>query len=153
MSNNRVPPSAAPVRLEDSLAFRVYRCSRLLRAYFRNQAASVGVDMSQEQWFVLNRLAHEDGLAQGQLGDTTLDDRPNMARLIASMEARGLLRRAADPQDARRYRVHITTEGRHVHDLFNAQVPQARASAMAGVSTADAAVAARVLARIESNLE
>jgi MarR family transcriptional regulator, transcriptional regulator for hemolysin len=155
MSNKKPMRASAssPVRIDDALAYRIYRCARLLRGYFRSMAASLGVELSQEQWFVLNRLSHQDGLAQGQLGDALLDDRPNMARLIASMESRGLLRRASDPADARKYSVFITAEGRRVHDLFNALVPGARTSVLQGIAAADAAAVTRGLARIESNLE
>jgi MarR family transcriptional regulator, transcriptional regulator for hemolysin len=150
---SRPSSTSLPVRIDDALAYRVYRCGRLLRGYFRGMAASLGLELSQEQWFVLNRLSHEDGLAQGQLGDAVLDDRPNMARLIASMQARGLVRRQGDATDARKVRVHITAEGRRVHDAFNALVPAARASVMEGIAADDAATVARVLARLESNLE
>ncbi len=141
------------VRIDDALAYRIYRSARLLRGHFRELALKAGVELSQEQWFVLNRLSHEDGLAQGQLGDAVLDDRPNMARLIAAMEQRGWVTRTDDPTDARKHLVYLTPEGRRVHDIFDAGVPQARTRVLAGISEEDAALVARVLSRIEFNLE
>jgi DNA-binding MarR family transcriptional regulator len=150
VSNNLAP---RPLRIEDSIAYRIYRCARLQRKQFHQLATSLGIELSQEQWFVLNRLMHEDGLSQGSLGDAVLDDRPNMARLVAGLEARGLLRREADALDGRKHSVSITAAGRRLHDRFAALVPGARAATLKGVDKEDLAITMRVLARLESNTE
>jgi MarR family transcriptional regulator, transcriptional regulator for hemolysin len=128
MSNKR---DAAPIRLEDGFAYRIYRCSRRLRMHFRAVAEQAGVDLSQEQWFILSRLVHEDGLAQGALGDAVLDDRPNLARHLASLEARKLVRREADALDGRKYCVQLTR----------------------GLTKDELATAIRVLSRLEDNIQ
>jgi MarR family transcriptional regulator, transcriptional regulator for hemolysin len=150
MSNKR---DAAPIRLEDGFAYRIYRCSRRLRMHFRAVAEQAGVDLSQEQWFILSRLVHEDGLAQGALGDAVLDDRPNLARHLASLEARKLVRREADALDGRKYCVRLTAEGRRLHDRFAATVPQARVQLTRGLTKDDLATAIRVLSRLEDNIQ
>lgn len=57
------------IQIEGALAYRIYWCARRLRTHFHLLASSRGFDLSQEPWFILNRLAREDGIAQGQLGD------------------------------------------------------------------------------------
>ncbi len=141
------------IRLEDGFAYRVYRCARRLRMHFRSMAEQAGVELSQEQWFILNRLMHEDGLAQGALGDAVLDDRPNLARHLASLEERKLVRREADAQDGRKYCVRITAEGRRLHDRFAATVPRARSQLTRGLTKDELATAMRVLARLEDNIQ
>jgi DNA-binding MarR family transcriptional regulator len=150
VSNKKSPPQ---VRIDEALAYRIYRCARLLRSHFHGLTNSQGLELSQEQWFILNRLVHQDGLAQVQLGDAVLDDRPNVTRLVASLLGRGLVRRETDPADARRQCVFITEEGRLLHDRFAALVPGARAATMEGVSKEDLAATLRVLACLESNME
>jgi MarR family transcriptional regulator, transcriptional regulator for hemolysin len=149
MSNKH---GGSAIRLEDGFAYRIYRCSRRLRMHFRALAEQAGVELSQEQWFILNRLAHEDGLAQGALGDAVLDDRPNLARHLASLEDRKLVRREADAQDGRKYSVRLTAEGRRLHDRFAAVVPQARAQLTRGLTKEELATALRVLSRLEDNI-
>jgi MarR family transcriptional regulator, transcriptional regulator for hemolysin len=145
--------AGAPIRLEDGLAYRVYRCARRLRMHFRKLAEQAGIDLSQEQWFILHRLAHEDGLAQGALGDAVLDDRPNLARHLASLEERKLVRREADALDGRKYCVRLTAEGRRLHDRFAATVPQARSQLTHGLTKDELATAMRVLSRLEDNVQ
>jgi MarR family transcriptional regulator, transcriptional regulator for hemolysin len=141
------------VRIEEALAYRIYRCARLLRQHFHQLAVAQGIELSQEQWFILNRLVHEDGLAQGQLGDAVLDDRPNVARLVASLEARNLVRRDADASDGRKWVVRLTAEGRSLHDRFANLVPTARTATLKGVNKESLAAAMQVLAQLESNIE
>ena len=120
--------------------------------HFRSVAEQAGVELSQEQWFILNRLVHEDGLSQGALGDAVLDDRPNLARHLASLEARNLVRRDVHAEDGRKYSVHLTAEGRRLHDCFASRVPQARAQLTQGLSKEELATTLRVLSRLEGNI-
>jgi MarR family transcriptional regulator, transcriptional regulator for hemolysin len=149
--SNKTPELS--IRLDDGFAYRVYRCARRLRMHFRTVAEQAGVELSQEQWFILNRLVHEDGLAQGALGDAVLDDRPNLARHLASLEGRKLVRREADALDGRKYCVRITAEGRRLHDRFAATVPQARSQLTRGLTKGELATAMRVLSRLEDNIQ
>ena len=88
---------------------RVYQASRneMFRA-FRER----GEDVTPEQWAVLIRLWEADGPTQGELSEATFRDAPTMSRIVAGMEARGLLERRVDPADARVRRVHLTRHGR-----------------------------------------
>jgi DNA-binding MarR family transcriptional regulator len=139
------------IQLEDSIAYRIHRTARVLRKQFHDLAAAAGVELTQEQWFVLNKLMHNDGVSQGELVDDLFGDRPNISRMIVTLEARGDVVRRADPCDARKLRVHLTASGRRAHDAFSALVPVARKRITSGISAADLEVARRVLAQIEAN--
>ena len=108
--------------LHDSLAYRVYRLHRLLRRHFLAIGEQAGFRLTQEQSFVLDKLSRRDGLTQTELADDDLQDRANLTRMVRELEERGLLARRADPDDARKKRVHLTTEGAALMDAFHAQV-------------------------------
>jgi MarR family transcriptional regulator, organic hydroperoxide resistance regulator len=90
---------------------RVYQASRneMFRAFRAH-----GEEITPEQWAVLIRLWEADGPTQGELSEATFRDAPTMSRIVAGMEARGLLERRADPADGRVRRVHLTREGRQL---------------------------------------
>jgi DNA-binding MarR family transcriptional regulator len=142
----------APLDFEQALAYRIYRSARLLRVHFHQLAAAQGLTLSQEQWFILNRLRRDSGLTQVELSDAATQDRPNVTRLVAALEASGLVMREADADDGRKQRVHLTTLGCEIHDRFAALVPQARRAILKGVSPDDLATTLRVLSQLESNL-
>jgi MarR family transcriptional regulator, transcriptional regulator for hemolysin len=140
------------IRIEDALAYRIYRCARRLRSHFHLLTTSHGLSLSQEQWFVLNKLSHQDGLSQTQLGDAVLDDRPNVTRLVTSLETAGLVKRETSTTDGRKQCVLLTEAGRDLHDRFAALVPKMRIALLSGISKEDIATTIRVLNQLEENI-
>jgi DNA-binding MarR family transcriptional regulator len=137
-------PSLIPV-LEVSLAYRVHRAARM--------ATEAGFELTPEQWFVLNKLRHRDGQSQVELCDSLLDDRPNLTRILAGLEQRGLVRRTDDPQDARRKLVYLTEAGTALHDTFSESVHQTRADLLGDLDPEDLQVVYRVLDELEARLQ
>ncbi|MEO1232249.1 MAG: MarR family transcriptional regulator [Myxococcota bacterium] len=141
------------VRVEDSLAYRVHRLARLLRVQLLGMGRRAGVDLTPEQWFVLNKLRHRDGQSQVELGESIFADRPNMTRILQGLERREFVVRMQDEEDGRRHVVRLTDAGRDAHDRFAAMVPKERARLFAGVSDEELAQVSEVLARIEDNVK
>jgi DNA-binding MarR family transcriptional regulator len=89
-------------------------------ALFRAQATIAGeltdrtywADLLPREYGVLYALsAAPDGLRITELGEDVLLTQPGMSRLVARLEARGLVRRDDDPDDARACRVRLTRAG------------------------------------------
>jgi len=142
----------ATIDISDSIAYRIYRAQRLLRRHLFHLVAKAGEELTPEQWFVLNKLRLDDGQAQVELGAAIFADRPNITRIVTGLERRGLIDRRRDPSDGRRMLVHLTPEGRSVHDRVADVVPAARDALFAGIPEDEMATAAAVLGRIEANI-
>jgi DNA-binding MarR family transcriptional regulator len=89
-------------------------------ALFRAQATIAGELTTGTDWGnllpreygVLYALsAAPNGLRITELGGDVLLTQPGMSRLVARLEARGLVQRDDDPNDARACRVRLTTAG------------------------------------------
>ena len=52
-----------------------------------------------------------EGLRITELGEDVLLTQPGMSRLVARLEARGLVHRVPDPEDARASRIRLTPAG------------------------------------------
>jgi DNA-binding MarR family transcriptional regulator len=96
-------------------------------ALFRAQATiareltngDVWGDLAPHEYGVLYALSSApNGLRITELGEDVLLTQPGMSRLIARLEARGLVQRAEDPHDARACPIRLTPAGvraqRHV---------------------------------------
>ncbi|MDP2316794.1 MAG: MarR family transcriptional regulator [Pseudomonadota bacterium] len=140
------------VRIHDSIAYRIHRAQRVLRRHFLGMATADGLELTPEQWFVLNKLVERDGRSQVELCEAIFSDRPNLTRMLVGMEARGWVTRRGDAEDGRRNLVTLTPEGARVHHQFAARVEEQRGRIFAGISAEDLATATRVLDRIEANL-
>lgn len=111
-----------PAPLDVSPAYRIYRLSRLLRRHFLAIGEAAGLQLTQEQFFVLDKLYRRDGQSQTELADADLQDRANLTRMVRELESRGLVARRPDPEDGRRKRVHLTQRGRSTYERFFTQV-------------------------------
>ncbi len=92
-------------------------------ALFRAQATIAGELTARTDWadllpreygvlYALSTAPH--GLRITELGEDALLTQPGMSRLVARVEARGLVRRDDDPDDARACRVRLTNAGAEV---------------------------------------
>ncbi len=69
-------------------------------------------ELAPREYGVLCALSSKsDGLRISGLGEDVLLTQPGMSRLVARLEARGLVERVADPGDARACRIRLTASG------------------------------------------
>jgi len=102
------------------------------------------------QWVVLSALWQRDGLTVTDLAEYTGNAGPATSRILDRMAERGLVARQPDPDDRRTTRIVLAPKGaglRHLggfHEEINGLL-------QAGLSAAEAATLAGLLARVEAN--
>jgi DNA-binding MarR family transcriptional regulator len=75
-------------------------------------ASDVWGDLPPRDYGVLYALSTApDGLRISELGEDVLLTQPGVSRMIARLEARGLVERADDPHDGRACRIRLTPAG------------------------------------------
>jgi DNA-binding MarR family transcriptional regulator len=88
----------------------LYRAQATLFREFNS--GDVWGDLSAHEYGVLYALAGQpDGLRISELREDVLLTQPGMSRLIARMEAGGLVERVGDPADGRASRIRLTAAG------------------------------------------
>ena len=71
-------------------------------------------ELTKPQYAVLRAIAENPGIEQVQLTDVAFSSKATLAEMLARLETRGLLIRAADPADKRRRFITLTAEGKAV---------------------------------------
>jgi DNA-binding MarR family transcriptional regulator len=101
----------------DSPQIEAYR--RFLKLYRRfqelNREEFRPYDLSTPQYAILFHASAE-GVPLSQICNQMIADNSNLTRLVDRLEARGLVRRAADPRDRRVTLVQLTPEGQALID-------------------------------------
>jgi DNA-binding MarR family transcriptional regulator len=95
-----------PIYTPSGLAFK-----KILWAFERD------VGIGPPKYFVLNMLATEDGISQGEIARLSGVDPSRVTRLAKQLEREGLIERTRDPEDNRVVRMHLTPEGRRAFEL------------------------------------
>jgi len=138
--------------LEDMINYQVYRIARIMRYKFQHDMKIAGLDLTQEQYFILFRLWQKDGQYQTQLADDLFGDTPNMTRILDIMEKKGFITRQSDPEDRRKYHIYLAKGGHKIHDLYKAQAPKSRVLDYKRLDDPDLDNLKRIFKTIEANI-
>ncbi len=138
--------------LDQVVNYLVYRGARILRYKFQKDMQAAGLDMTQEQYFILFKLWRKDGLYQAELADGFLGDSPNITRILDGMERKKMVVRRPDPEDRRKSRIFLADEGRRIHGLYLKYAQRARLEDYRGLTDNDLSELKRILNRIENNI-
>lgn len=87
-------------------------------------------------------------LSVSEVGEAVGVDQPRASRLVQQAVELGLVRREADPDDARRTRIALTPQGEALVTGFRGERRQAVRSALADFSDAERADLARLLGKL-----
>ncbi|CAA9286777.1 MAG: hypothetical protein AVDCRST_MAG56-4208 [uncultured Cytophagales bacterium] len=88
-----------------------YRIHVLLRKRVDHHFSAAGVDLSMEEYPILNALWHADGKNQQELAALIGKDRARTSRLIDQLEAKNLVVRGPHPDNRREKIVCLTGPG------------------------------------------
>lgn len=138
--------------LDDMINYQIYRIARLMRFKFQHDMKIAGLDMNQEQYFILFRLWERDGQYQAELADDLFGDTPNITRILDVMERKGFIVRRPDPDDRRKFRIHLAEGGRRVHQLYKLQAPESRLRDYRHLEDRDLDELKRLFTIIEENI-
>lgn len=138
--------------LDEIVNYLVYRSARILRYKFQKDMQAVGLDMTQEQYFILFKLWRKDGPYQTELADNLFGDSPNITRILDGMERKKMVKRRRDSEDRRKFRVFLADEGYRIHRLYLKHAHKSRLKDYGGLNDNDLLELRRILSRIEKNI-
>lgn len=124
---------------------------RALRRAYDARLSVLGLSMSEG---ALLRAVYEEGvLTQRELADRLFIGRAGAGQVIDRVEARGLIRRDADPVDRRVWRITLTDAGLALAARFGQVYADIRRELRAGLSPADRDWLAEALYVVQANAE
>lgn len=105
----RKPPAVVDPALATQSWLSVVRAYHLCDAVLTQRLAALGLKLGEHE--VLVNLFREPGITQQQLAQRCFSAKSGVSMLVTRMEEDRLLRREADPVDARVRRLSLTTRG------------------------------------------
>ncbi|MBS2965859.1 MarR family transcriptional regulator [Actinocrinis puniceicyclus] len=112
MSSPRSHGAARPAPAAPRLSYLVFRLERRIRGRLDQALARHGATTTE--YMVLSELRLRDGASSAQLARTAFVTPQAMNLVIRDLEARGLIRREADPHGGRVLRASLTRAGKNV---------------------------------------
>lgn len=143
-----VTTSATPA--DPTLAYLLAASVRLLRADFR--ARSTGLKLTPELAKLLFYVHRDPGSRQAELAARLEVTPVTLGRMLDRLVERRYVRRVADPDDRRAFRVHVDRAGEPLIGRMEKMRVQAEKRATRGLSAGERTALLKTLGRIYKNL-
>ena len=134
----------SPMSVDMNFLFALGEVQRLVRAYADKAAARYGI--TRAQWAVLARVERAEGMKQTELAEQMEMQPITLTRLIDKLCANGWVERRGDETDRRVNRLYLRKTGRQLLGKLSGLRSELTATALDGISPADAH---RMLAQLE----
>ncbi|MCL6295086.1 MarR family winged helix-turn-helix transcriptional regulator [Jejuia spongiicola] len=103
--------------LDNSAGYLINMTALLLKREFSSAIKNNKIDVTPEQWAILNRLNENSNLTQKEVAKLTFKDNANITRMVDKLEKKGLVIRQSDSNDRRSWNLSITKKGIEIRDL------------------------------------
>jgi DNA-binding MarR family transcriptional regulator len=144
-------PTTAAERLDEGLGFIVRKSYRaMVRALARELQPH---RVSAAEWSVLRVLWREQGMSQVELAERMRVERGSLTKVLAGLEARGLLVRVRDGEDGRKVKLDLTPAGQALEPVLLQCGLAANERAMRGMVPREVEATRKLLELLVANLE
>lgn len=142
----------SPASLQANLVYLVgefaHRFHRTLTAAFRENR----INLTVEQFSVLAVLYYKDCINQQEISTLLKRDKTTVARVIAGMVKRKLVRQESDPKDSRSKLISPTAKGRALQDKAVKVSGQLYEQAISGLTPGEIKSGLKLLSRMVANV-
>lgn len=138
--------------IQNSLTFLIYQTALALKSSLQRSFKENGHEITAEQWGIMRHLWEEEGLSQREIGARASKDKPNITRMLDSLEKKRLILRQPDPRDRRKFRVYLTPEGKLLHERLFPLVNSLREQVTRQLSQSEIDFLKEILSKINPNI-
>ncbi|AIQ75264.1 MULTISPECIES: MarR family transcriptional regulator [Paenibacillus] len=108
--------------------------------------------LAPEQHLLMALMLEKEGLSQNEIAANLGKDKASVARMIASLESKGYIRKVTSAQDRRAVNVYVTEEGRKLENTINEVTVNLNEIIESGLSASDYSTLKTLLTRVQDNV-
>ncbi len=109
-----------------AIGFLFERTTRIIKLRFHQLFKEHGINISPEQWVVLDILYPDNVLSQKELVAKSFKDAPSISRILLKLIANGFINKQVHEEDKRLFKIQLTEEGRNIVSILNPEVVKLR---------------------------
>ena len=133
--------------------FKIDTTIKKIRNYMQRGLADANIDLTVDQWVVLDHLSQNRGISQIELGNITFKDPPTMTRILDLLVKKALVTRLNSSSDRRKFTIDLTEKGKDIHIKANQIITEVRKQAWNNLNEADYQTLVKIMDTIYSNVE
>lgn len=124
-----------------------------IKKYFFDKLQENGINMTPEQYLVMDILWGEQSMSQQKIADIIKKDKNSVTKFIDSLEKNNLVRRTIDKNDRRVNRIELTDEGQALEKATTEVAIKFMNDTIDGIDANDLGTFVKVLQKINANLD
>ena len=121
-------------KLERVIFYALDKCIKTYRQFAQRRFIEAGLDITIDQWLVLNAISEKPDLSQLEIADRVFKDASSVTRIIDLLIKKEYLQRETHEWDGRRFSLGLTKEGQAIMKKIAKVVEQNRAQALKEIS-------------------
>lgn len=141
--------------MKDSKYFGTYieRNFKVIKNTFLQAFKEKGINITTEQWVILDLLYQKDGISQTELANKSDKDAPTTSRIIDLMCKKGLIERRKVENDRRKFHIFLTPHGNNTYDELLPIAQELRLRGWEGLNDDDYEHFLRIMNQIYGNFK
>ena len=116
--------------MERVIFYSLDKSIKTYRQFAQRRFAEAGLDITIDQWLVLNAIHEKPDISQLEVAEKVFKDAASVTRIIDLLIRKNYLVREAHNSDRRRFSLELTTEGKNLMKHISKVVEQNRAKAL-----------------------
>jgi len=124
-----------------------------IKKYFFDKLQENGINITPEQYLVLDILWEEQSIPQQKIADIIHKDKNSVTKIIDSLEKKNLVNRVVDRNDRRINKIKLTQEGADLEKITTEVAINFMSGAVDGIDVDDLDTFVKVLHQLRNNLE
>lgn len=145
------PDLAMEMKTEKPLTYLLGRTFNLMRMKLKESFRENHIDVSMEQFFVLNLIDHKDDLTQQDLANHFQKDKSLILRHVNTLIEDSFVDRKTDDADKRKKILIMTEKGREVLEQLKKVAREVSDDLMVGITEKEKEVFHTVIEKIQKN--
>ncbi len=130
----------------DVVFYTIEEAIKTYRKFAQKRISKQGIDITVDQWLILNCLASNENIPQNQLAELTFKDVASVTRMIDLLVKKKYIVRSMHSDDRRRFVLKITERGQEIIERVSLIVNENRSIALNGLSVDE-------ISRMQSSLK
>lgn len=129
------------------------RTLKIIKANYQRAFKEVGLDITTEQWVLIDNLYKSNGVSQNDLASGSFKDAPTVSRIIDLLCKKEITERQRFENDRRRYKIFLTEKGKEAYEKALPKVKELRAKGWDGLTEEDYVHYFRIMENIFNNFQ
>jgi len=129
------------------------RTMKIIKHNYLKAFKEIGVDITTEQWVLMDLLFQNNGISQNDLANGTFKNAPTVSRIVDLLCKKGITERKRFENDRRRYKIFLTSKGKKTYKKVLPKVVELRTQGWENLSSKDYTTFLRIMNQIFQNFE